>query len=402
MKFLAKFLVIIFIFSPFITFADQKTPEHEHYFLTVADIHFDPFISCEKAPRPCPLLDSLEKANYKEWDSIFEKSGNQQLSEIYQDTNYALLKSTLDQLKYVYEQNHPDFVLVLGDFLAHKFDSKFRHFSRDRSRTAYRSFIKKTMAYLAYKLRNTFPNDDIYPVIGNNDSYTGDYSVIPNGAFLKDTGFIWSELILNKENRQSFLETFSNAGYYIVTVPNQPDHKIIILNSVIFSDNPKSKSQKKAASEQLEWLQDELADIKETKNKVMVAFHIPVSFDMFPGVKSDFAAKEFWEPIYIHEFENDLKQNSFNIVSILPAHIHIEVKSRIILKQFADVPVDFTPSISPIFGNDPGFKLFTYDPDSFQIKTIHTYYFPLRDSQPDWHKEYGLLKLWPKFDKIIV
>lgn len=393
--FCAFFVMILGLLVNGDVFADNQTaPQTEHYFLTVADIHFDPFIGCEKSPRPCPLLMSLEKSPYQSWDMIFEKSGDQSVSAEYEDTNYPLLKSALQQLKFVDQEKHPDFVLVLGDFLAHKFDSKYMRFSKDHSKASYYAFIKKTMIYLTYKLRNTFPGIDIYPVIGNNDSYTGDYSVVPKGSFLIDTGNIWSSLILTKNNKESFRSTFSQAGYYTVTIPHQPQHKIIILNTVLFSVNAETKREMKAADEEFKWLHQKLAEAKAAHQQVILAFHIPASINMFGGIKTQFGAKEFWQPNYIHLFENELHEFSTNIISILPAHIHIEIKHRIILKEFADVPVDFTPSISPIFGNDPGFKIFTYDPNTLEIKTIQTYYYPLHRTSPDWHKEYGLLDQW--------
>lgn len=360
----------------------------EDTFLTVADIHFDPFLGCKTAPKPCPLLSSLQKASPAEWNIIFEKSSSQAIGAAYEDTGYPLLKSALTQLQLVYTDKHPHFVLVLGDFLAHKFRKQFILYSGDRSAANYRAFVKKTMAYLADELRQVFPDVDIYPVIGNNDSYTGDYSVIPHGEFLKDLRTMWAPLILNANNRASFERTFSQAGFYAVTIPNQPQHKIIILNTVIFSEKSKTKAADLAAKVQMQWLHQQLEIAKIKKQKVLLAFHIPVGLNIF-GLKSRLASQPFWKLSDTDEFESDLRNFYGEIIALLPAHIHIEISHSIILKELSNVPVDFTPSISPIFGNDPGFKLFTYDIKTLTIQKIQTYYFPLQRTMPEWHKEYS-------------
>src|SRR5688572_17290688 len=128
----------------FLLFSQATYSQKNNRFISVADIHFDPFIGCETAPHPCSLLSKLQQSRYQDWEKIFE-AYRQPISEYYQDTNYPLLKSTLAELNLVNEQDHPQFVFILGDFLAHHFRQKYRKYSGDRSIESYQAFVKKTL-----------------------------------------------------------------------------------------------------------------------------------------------------------------------------------------------------------------------------------------------------------------
>ena len=97
-------------------------------------------------------------------------------------------------------------------FLAHQFPEQYVKYSGDESQADYQVFTKKTLQYLAYKLNQATPQIDLYPVLGNNDSYNGNYNTEPQGAFLKDATDIFSTLIKNKNSRENFIHEFPNAG----------------------------------------------------------------------------------------------------------------------------------------------------------------------------------------------
>jgi hypothetical protein len=49
----------------------------------------------------------------------------------------------------------------------------------------------------------------------------------------------------------------------------------------------------------------------------------------------------------------------------------------IILSKIGDVPVYITPSISPIYGNDPQFKVFDYNLQTLQLGDVDSYSYSL-------------------------
>ncbi len=369
-KFFQISITIFLVLFSVNLFADEK-------FISVADIHFNPFAGCEKVPAPCPLVIQLQRANYSDWETIFKQLGEKKLSTYSQDTNYPLFKFSLLELRKINQQEHPEFVLVLGDFLAHNFYRQYARYSKDRTRAGYRAFVEKTLQFMTYQFQLVFPTIDVYPAIGNNDSYTGNYGIVPRGEFFQDAMNAWLPLIKDKTNRGNFRRNFPVGGYYTVNLSKHENDCIIMLNTVIFSARAKGENLTQAAEQELAWLHQQLLSAKAQRKKVILAFHIPVGIDVVATLRNKFNISEYWKPAYSQQFENELKDFSNVVTEMLPAHIHIDILRFIVLKELADIPVSFTPSISPIFGNDPGVKVFTYDPATFTLKKFDTYYFPL-------------------------
>ncbi|HEX4045922.1 MAG TPA: metallophosphoesterase [Gammaproteobacteria bacterium] len=388
-------------------FALIASPASSHYFLTIADIHFDPFMACQQSTiRPCPILEQLRQAPASEWPAIF-KQYDQSPPRFRQETNYALLLPVLAAAKQVammpagsrkrtgvcpaiesgvtfnknslqsgfsapilhetaYQlddtsqpQQPVQFVLVLGDFLAHDFRMYYRKYSLDKSIAGYRAFVLKTLTFLNQQLAETFPDIDVYSVIGNNDSYQQDYISTPNGPFFKDAGALWASLVKDKVTRADMQRQFPAAGYYAVTLT--PSLRLIVLNSVLFSNKIFDKKIDIAAETELTWLQQQLEQANANKQKVMIAMHIPVSIDMVVTGERWFALMELWQVKYKLRFEEILRQFSTELLGVFTGHLHADWNEVIKLPLSTPITINGTPSVSPIFGNDPGFKMYQYD-----------------------------------------
>lgn len=367
-----------------------------HNFITLADIHFNPFIGCDQFSNPCPILSELSNTDPKSWDLIFQKYIDTIKTNYYQDTDFRLLKSTLTELSTLNQQQKPAFILILGDFLAHNFPEQYQKYSSNKSITDYQTFTKKTLQYLTYKLNQAAPNTTLYPVLGNNDSYSGNYKITPQDFFLKDTASVFSALIKNKSAQQNFNDEFPNAGYYAVTLAKN-NQRLIILNSILFSTHyPMSDKKNKAAEEQLTWLQEQLSIAKEKQQHVLIALHIPLGIDTYLSITMRYNfIRYFFHPLFLKEPYNEkllslLQHYSTTIVGILPAHIHddsFQLISNHTHEYF--IPNSFTPSISPIYGNNPGLKIFNYNDQTFQLINFDTYFYPLNEKSAMWKKEYN-------------
>ncbi|MHB1948665.1 MAG: metallophosphoesterase [Gammaproteobacteria bacterium] len=381
--------IILAVISVHLPAAPQPSVEDTAKFLSVADIHFDPFSGCSIFKKPCESLTKLREANYQDWPNVFEHYGEHSITSAYHDTNYPLLKSSLTAIDRVSKNEHPKFVLILGDFLAHDFHKKYVRYSGDKSRQGFENFVKKTLQFMTYEFAKEFPTIDVYPVVGNNDSYTGDYRVVPHGRFFQDVTDIWSTLIKNDANRESFKKDFPSGGYYVISIPNHANQKIIALNTVMFSSHIKKASVQKAASTQLEWLQKQLLKADKQKQQVMIIDHIPVGIDAFATIKNSFnTVKQFWQPNYTTQFENDVSHYPTLISGIFSGHIHMDTFQSLTLKKVGDIPIYITPSISPIYGNNPGFKLFTYEVKTLKVQSAEDYYYPLSENlENQWEKK---------------
>lgn len=116
-------------------------------FTVVADVHFDPFFDAA-------LVDRLAAAELREWPRIFE-SRPSGFSPYGTDANYRLLASVLQDART--RAPRPDFIFYPGDFLAHRWRTRFDALSGDRSERAYRAFTAKVIQFLAQQFGRHFP-----------------------------------------------------------------------------------------------------------------------------------------------------------------------------------------------------------------------------------------------------
>lgn len=388
------FILIFFSISHFIWAADSCSAPQIAKFISIADIHFDPFSGCTKPKKICLSVNKLRQVNYQEWPQVFERYGDKKIAKNYKETNYVLLKATLLKLQEMNTKEKPAFAMILGDFLAHDFREKYIDYSGDKSTEGFQKFVKKTFQFLTFEISQAFPNIDVYPVVGNNDTYSGDYQLVPRGKFFQDLTEIWSILIKDKENRESFKHEFPVAGYYQMTLPipfAQKKQKAIILDTVLFSKHNYNLQVKEAAFKQLNWLANHLQNAAEHHENLFLAYHIPSGIDPYATF---FKAKlgdiqEFWKPSYNTQFANELQNYPYVITGIFCGHIHSDTFQNLTLRKFGDFPVIVTPSISPIFGNEPAFKIFSFDTKTLKLKSIDRYTFNLDQNSPSWQKEHS-------------
>lgn len=377
--------VLLLISKGALATIDQEKLEPKH-FIAISDIHFNPLDGCESLQVPCPILNELMDTEYQVWDKIFEKYSTKNAITYYHNTNYALLVSSLKELQRIAIDYHPQFMLVLGDFLEHHLQSKFRKFSGNKSQTAYKNFVKKTLQFLTYKLNQTLPNVSIYPVLGNVDSYGRDYHVIPGGDFLRDISAIWITFLKNQNNEVSFLQTFKKAGYYSAMLSSH--EKLIILDTVLFSPRSQQAAVKQAAQEELIWLKNELNIAKLQHQSVLIVFHIPPGIDIYLSSALPYKIiKNFWLPKYTKAFLEIIKNFPDTVAGVLSGHIHVDL-FQFTIEGHGNIliPMIITPSLSPIFGNNPAIKVFNYEGDSLRLINFERYYKPLSDISSDWRR----------------
>lgn len=346
------------------------------YVLALADIHFDPFLACADATS-CPFMQKLQHSSANLWPKLFAIYDVSQ-PQMRQDSNFVLLTSSLAAARKVAAEHHPQFVLILGDFLAHDMRAKYKKFTNDNSLAGFQSFVYKTLEFLNIEINQYFPKLDVYAVVGNNDTYAGDYVSSPNSQFFQDTAKIWSHLIKNPTNRAAMQKSFIRAGYYAVTIPSQPRLRLIALNSNVFSYKAKGRNVTLAANDELNWLHKELEASKAHQQQVFIAMHIPMSLDIYASERIRlFTLMQLWAPRYTATFNTQIQQYAPSISAIFAGHLHSDWFQNLTFNRINDIPTSGAPSISPIIGNNPAFKLYAYSPHTFKLIDTITYFIPL-------------------------
>lgn len=381
------FLFIICLLSSFsLSAAPTNDTNQSIKFISLTDIHFDPFILCKNLNQiPCRLIQQLKNSPASEWPAILAAQ-DKNLPKYGDDTNYLLLTSALHHAKNVAKKEQVQFVIVLGDFLGHNYPDMYRKYSLDHTRVGYRDFVDKTFLFLVDELHRTFPSLNVYIAVGNNDTYHYDYIVEPNGPFLNKTGLLFSSLV-KANDRQSMLKTFKSGGYYSIDFPEQK-LRLISLNSVLFARRKQKESVKRAALQQLHWLHAELLSAKNHHEKVILIMHVPPGIDIHGRLDLQFLRLiELWDAQYIDLFEQELKTFAPQISTIYAGHLHVDWFQTLTLSNAHKILLMGTPSISPIFFNQPAFKVYIHSPaPDVQLEKTMTYETPLDHDQPQWQR----------------
>jgi hypothetical protein len=360
-------------------------------FLSVADIHFDPFVTCPTNSSDCPIVDKLLHAKADEWKQIFE-AYDTEAPQYKFDTNYVLLQSTLAELKKTAEAEKISFVVILGDELGHHFKEHYEKYTGDSSEAGYQDFVSKTMQFLSAEIANTFPTIDVYSAVGNNDSYRGDNVTDPEGDFFKENAVRWGSLVKDPSNQAVIRQEFPEMGYYAVNLLPDAKVRLIVLNTAPFWQGIHDENLDQAVKAELQWLRKELTWAQENHQKVILTMHTPAGIDIYASLKSKPASLvEVWKPEYTQLFQAELQQFAAQIMVILPAHFHSDWFQGL---QFGEnfIPVVGTPSISPGIGNNPAFKVYRYSNQSLVLQDYTVYFNAL--SEMTWQKEYDFNEIY--------
>ena len=349
--------------------------------IVLSDLHFDPFTQ----PR---LVDRLATAPPERWRAIFATGEATAPSGTGSDTNDALLESTLDGAHAAVPD--PRVVIIDGDFLAHGFRAKFDRTAKVHDDTAYRSFVDKTIGFLAWELQTAFPRARLLPAIGNNDSYCGDYQSTPHDAFLARMGADFAASV-GAGDPSAFITQFSTGGYYTVPLP-VGNAQAIVLNDVFWSANYKNACGDPKADpggDELGWLQATQTAMP-SGTPVWIIAHIPPGVDVFSTLHATSGSSPvmFLADRFNSEFLTSLDSRSAVVMSIA-AHTHMN-GFRIIGPDASTprAPMLVVPSVSPSLGNAPSFTVVDVDASVAWVVDQQVYILSKIKDAWMWHREY--------------
>lgn len=363
-------------------------------FAVVSDIHFNPF-------DPPELAGKLAAAEPDAWDAILGAIENQAVASYGSDTNHALFQSALRALAETAAD--VDFVLVPGDFLVHDFQKKAEAaLGVDGDSAAVRDMAGKTANYVAAALRAALPDTPLVLALGNDDSACGDYQLTPGGPFLTATAGTIRDLLGRHALDPAFDTTYRDGGYYAVGHPTLPDTTVLAVNDVLWSERYRdacSDQGDAAGARMLAWLERQLDSARTDGKKIWLIRHIPVGIDAFSTLHSrgDSCAAQvvpFLRQPYANWFPALLRKYAGVVQVSLAAHIHRDSYRLLADADGVAVGADkLVPAISPIFGQNPGFQIFSYDTESGDVTDFETWYLSNIETASlktpgDWKREY--------------
>lgn len=360
--------------------------------LFITDLHFDPFSNPS-------IFSQLDEGVVEGWNAIF--SGiDQDLGSYGKGTTPWMFFSILKQLKA--QAAGVDFVVFLGDVLAHDFNETYFNLAGTSDRDRMQAFTLKTYQFFYSALSEALPGKRIIFALGNNDYYCGDYQVEPDGPFLSDLSpLVASHLALSPVEQQEFNQSFRRGGYYSMQLPGRQEHQLLVLNAVLFSIDYTNGCGKEpdvdAGWEQLRWLRSELQNARELNQPVWMLLHIPLGLNIFSTIHGHLVngeisqVEDFWREEFASEMQQLMMEYSDVVQASFSGHTHQDD-----FRVIGDTGIlnKIIPSLSPVFDNNPGFIVLSFGGESLERLDYRTYYLDLLANQDasfdreQWRLEY--------------
>ncbi len=357
-----------------------------------SDPHFNPMDDPS-------LVDTLAHADPEQWPAILERTTDRMTGHYGKDPGWALLRSALDAMQSA--EPHPGLLMVLGDFLAHRFRRQFDASATDHSDAAYRDFVRKTMAFIAQEMLRRFPATPILAAIGNNDADCGDYQLEPDGPFLHDMLPIIRRM-LDGNVPDGFDAGWTATGNYGVRHPTVPDLRIVFVNSIYFSREYRNTCDGHAAGADpadatMRFLTAQLAAAQAAGEKVWLIYHIPPGADAYATLHNGSCPDGpvmMWRPEYQAAFDALMHRYATTVLANFAGHTHMDEFRLIGPADAYDAFTLVTPAISPIFGQNPAFEIIEHNAAG-RLLDRSTYYLANLATAgakelPDWKVEYRL------------
>jgi 3',5'-cyclic AMP phosphodiesterase CpdA len=350
-----------------------------------------PLFSCN-TPKGAAGKTTTAAAGKKEFYFLF-------LSDVHLSTNitqsvygqdagtdlWSVCKTRIDSI--LRSPNPPAFILYTGDIPEHGgiSDTSLRNRNIDNLLADLHSLSA---------VRNT----PVFYLPGNNDGLDGDYclfanqagrtplSLLPGYAPYPYQAFnVYPTPVAGK----AYMRSGENltAGYYAAQV--MPGLRILSLNSVIWSNQLCAKcavtqdcnTQQADGDKQMAWLQQQLAAAATAGDKVYIAMHIPPGADAYATSYSPASPVYMWRngtgaASWQNKFLAAVALYSTTVAGVFYGHTHMD-EFRLLYDQggvnCTQVAIS-CPGISPMFGNNPGFKLVTVNGSNKLPLDYITYY----------------------------
>ncbi len=401
-------LAIVTLLSCAPASAEMQRPS-ANTFLIASDLHFNPMAD----PK---LVDELNGATPTMWEAILDRSSSTAFSQYGEDTNWWLLRSALDAMQTTLPL--PAFILVTGDMLAHQFPAKYQQEAKDHGAESYRKFVLKTMEFLALQLRRRFPHTPILLTPGNNDDNCGNYGIEAGGLFLRDTAELARKLAQADDQLTSSWEAL---GSFDIANPAIRKARILSLNTVFLSN--KYQAQKfsegcarvssTAPEDLFAWLRVRLDRAQQAHEKVWLMFHVPPGMDGFstlfqyisllksgqpPAQICASALVPMWVPKWTAQFAELLAKYSDTVIASFAGHTHTDDFRLLNSSTSNPAFVLINPPISPVYNQNPSFRVATFRNDG-SLADDSVYYltnlvFASSTTAGNWKREYTFSREW--------
>ncbi|KAF3831889.1 hypothetical protein GH733_000701 [Mirounga leonina] len=195
------------------------------------------------------------------------------------------------------------------------------------------------------------------------------------------------------------IHTLRKGGFYSQKVSPNLNLRIISLNTNLYYGPNIVTLNETDPANQFEWLENTLNTSQQNKEKVYIMAHIPVGYLPYSG--STTAMREVHNEKLIDIF----RKYSSVIAGQFYGHTHRD--SMMVLSDKKGSPINslfVAPAVTPVKSvlqkqtNNPGVRLFQYDPHDYKLLDMLQYYLNLTDAnlkgESNWKLEYVLTQTY--------
>ncbi|CAD7691688.1 unnamed protein product [Nyctereutes procyonoides] len=254
--------------------------------------------------------------------------------------------------------------------------------------------VINVIANMTATIQNLFPNRQVFPALGNHDYWPQDQLPVVTSRVYNAVADLW-EPWLDEEA----LHTLRKGGFYSQKVSPNLNLRIISLNTNLYYGPNIMTLNKTDPADQFEWLENTLNTSQQNNEKVYIIAHIPVGYLPYSG--GTMAMREFYNEKLIEIF----RKYSNIIAGQFYGHTHRD--SIMVLSDTKGSPINslfVAPAVTPVKSvlqkqtNNPGIRLFQYDPHDYKLLDMLQYYLNLTDAnlkgESNWELEYVLTQTY--------
>ncbi|XP_023592938.1 acid sphingomyelinase-like phosphodiesterase 3a isoform X2 [Trichechus manatus latirostris] len=254
--------------------------------------------------------------------------------------------------------------------------------------------VINVIANMTTTVQSLFPNLQVFPALGNHDYWPQDQLPVVTSKVYNAVANLWKPW-LNEEA----ISTLRKGGFYSQKVTTNSSLRIISLNTNLYYSSNIVTLNKTDPANQFEWLENTLNNSWQNKEKVYLIAHIPVGY--LPFSRNTTAMREYYNEKLIDIF----RKYSDVIAGQFYGHTHRD--SIMVLSDKKGRPVNslfVAPAVTPVRSvlqketNNPGVRLFQYDPRDYQLLDMLQYYLNLTEAnmkgESNWKLEYILTQAY--------
>ncbi|KAG5271435.1 hypothetical protein AALO_G00179710 [Alosa alosa] len=337
-------------------------------FWHITDLHWDPSYRLGDDPT-----------------SVCNSSGNRPVQGAGKFGDYAcdspwdLINSSIYAMKNILPD--PDFILWTGDDTPHVPNEQLGE-----------KAVVDIIRNLTQTIKEVFPTTKVYSALGNHDYHPK--SQLPAGPnyIYNQTAEMWKQW-LDPESQN----LFKIGGYYTERLLNRPGYRMLVLNTNLYYSRNKVTQDLPDPANQFDWMDKELTNAANQKEKVYIVGHVP------PGFFEKKRQTMWFHQNFNVRYQELIQKHHAIIMGQFFGHHHTDSFHMFYSPDGSPISTMFlSPGVTPwkttlpgvVDGaNNPGIRIFEYDTDSLLVKDIVTYYLNLtyaNVAQARWEKEYRL------------